>query len=256
MKKQNWLNPLGLLMGWVLFMPLYLIHIFGLFSLFESDPPNWLGMLLYPPVLLTSAAFVHWPIYLAATILGMGTISAALKWGRSGRGVRLLLLLGLLAILLYAFVSPYQPAVVAAEGYEMKWLTQPGLFGSVAKRAARFTEMRPCSYELLGWSEDDVLYYEATCRAEDPALWAYTPGLEAKRVDAIPLTLNRDVVFTKEALDWVYAGAVRPENAEPMVRELAVRHHEALLSGDGRSLALIARHVYGPEDVLVLQMVK
>jgi hypothetical protein len=72
-------------------------------------------------------------------------------------------------------------------------------------------------------------------------------------VDAIPITLNRVVVSANDAVDWVYAGSVRPASAEPMARELAIRHHEALVSGDGRYLALIARHLYGPEDVLVLQ---
>ncbi len=253
MSKQNWLSPLGLLLSWGLFVPFYLVYIFGLFSLFQIDPPRWLGILIFPPVMLTSTAFTHLSIYLTATLLGIGSIAAALKWERSNRGVRVLLVLGLLAILFYAFVTPYQPAVFAADEYEMDWLTQPGLLDGVAKRAARFSETRPCSYQLLGWSEEGVLYYKAICQANEPAYWAYTPGQAAERVDAIPITLNRDVVSASDAMDWVYAGSVRPASAEPMARELAIRHHEALLSGDGRYLALIARHIYGPEDVLVLQ---
>ena len=98
-----------------------------------------------------------------------------------------------------------------------------------------------------------MLYYEAICQANEPVFWAYVPGQAAERVYAVPITLNRDVVSVSDTMDWVYAGPVRPVSAEPMARELAIRHHEALLSGDGSYLALIARHLYGPEDVLVLQ---
>ncbi len=255
MSKQNWLSPLGLLLSWGLFVPFYLVYIFGLFSLFQIDPPRWLGILIFPPVMLTSTAFTHLPVYLTATLLGIGSITAALKWGRSNRVVRVLLFLGLLAILFYAFVTPYQPAVLAADEYEMDWLTQPGLLDGVAKRAASLNETRPCSYQLLGWSEEGVLYYEAICQANELTFWAYTPGQAAERVDAIPIILNRDVVSTSDAVDWVYASSVRPASAEPMARELAIRHHEALLSGDGRYLALISRHIYGPEDVLVIQKI-
>jgi hypothetical protein len=44
---------------------------------------------------------------------------------------------------------------------------------------------------------------------------------------------------------------VRPADAEPGVRGLKVRV-DGLASPDGRWVAVVVRHVYGPEDVILV----
>ncbi len=165
----------------------------------------------------------------------------------------LIVFLGIMLLVFFPIFIPYQPAVIAVDEYQLFTPTKPGLFEGMGKQMAVRFETRPCTYRLLGWSDDGALYYGATCQANEPVYWAYTPGQEAERVSDAPEMLNRNVVPQKEALDWVYANGVRPKEVEPWSRDLAIRHHEALLSADGRYLALIARHLYGPEDVLVIQ---
>ena len=160
MSKRNWLNIGGLLLGWGIFIPLNLLN--GIFFLFDATPPPWLGLFLFLPGFIISIAFSIAPIYYAAMILGICLILAALKWGQARWPVRILLLVGLIAILLYPIVLPYQPAVAAAEGYEMFTPTQPGLLNGAVKRAAMISERPACTYNLSGWSDDNVLYYEFT----------------------------------------------------------------------------------------------
>ena len=242
----------GLLFGWAIFIPFFLNLLNGIFFLFDAAPPPWVGLPLFLPGFLISIAFSYAPIYYAATILGIGLILTALKWGQARRVVRILLLVGLLAILLYPIILPYQPAVAAAEGYELFAPAQPGLLNGAVKRAAMISERRACTYNLSGWSEDDSLYYETECNGKI-AQWVYFPGEKAEQIADLPANLIQQVVPEPKAINWVYSSGVYPKEAELPTRTLKIRHHEALLSGDGRYLALIARHIYGPEDVLVLQ---
>ncbi|MBN1814929.1 MAG: hypothetical protein JXA14_24025, partial [Anaerolineae bacterium] len=58
-------------------------------------------------------------------------------------------LLGLIAF------AHYQPAVVAADGYDMYWPTQPsGVRAAITKSYQRFVETRSCEYTVLGWSAE------------------------------------------------------------------------------------------------------
>ena len=95
------------------------------------------------------------------SVVVIGLIVAALRWGQPGRITRVLLILTLLAILGFPWFFRYEPAVSAAPGYVLRWPTQPGLLEGVAKRARITTEQRPCTYTLLGWSADASLYYRA-----------------------------------------------------------------------------------------------
>jgi hypothetical protein len=149
----------------------------------------------------------------------------------------------------------YQPAVVAAPGYEMHWPTQPaGAGAAITKSYQRFVETRTCEYAVLGWSAEGTLYYQETCEDGDPRTWSYAPGAESESsaVEASPPDLFQQTVPRGAILDWVHAPQVRPTDAEPSVRRLKVRG-DGLASPDGRRAAVVVRHVYGPEDVLVLE---
>ncbi len=149
----------------------------------------------------------------------------------------------------------YRPAVVAASGHEMRWPTRPGLLGSVSKRIQVFMEIRPCDYMVLGWSAEGVLFYQEACQ-DNFQVWAYDPAKESKpyRVEAVPTDLLQEIVPRRSVLNWVQSPGVRPADVEPMVRNLEIRA-DGLASPDGRWVAVVVRHIYGPEDVIVLEMV-
>ena len=159
--------------------------------------------------------------------------------------------LGCVTIALSVF--RYQPAVVAAPGCEMRWPTRPALGASVVKSYQRFFETRPCEYTVLGWSAEGTLYYQEACRDNLPQVWAYDleKGSQPYRVETSPRDLLQETVPRRLILEMVRSPGVRPADAEPMVRELEVRV-DGLASPDGRWVAVVARHIYGPEDVIVL----
>jgi len=157
--------------------------------------------------------------------------------------------------LFLVFLAHYQPAVVAAPGYEMHWPTRPaGAWAAITKSYQSFVETRTCEYTVLGWSDAGTLYYEETCEDGDPQTWSYAPGSESEpsAVEASPSDLFQQTVSRRAILDWVRAQRVRPADAEPSVRGLAVRV-DGLASPDGRRVAVVVRRIYGPEDVLVLE---
>jgi hypothetical protein len=149
----------------------------------------------------------------------------------------------------------YQPAVVAAPGYDMYWPTQPaGAWDAITKSYQSFVETRTCEYTVLGWSAEGTLYYKETCEDGGPRTWSYAPGSksEASAVETSPPNLFQQTVPRRAILDWVRVPQVRPADAEPSVRRLKVRV-DGLASPDGGRVAVVVRHLYGPEDVLVLE---
>jgi hypothetical protein len=119
----------------------------------------------------------------------------------------------------------YQPAVVAAPGHEMRWLTRPALWTSVVKNYQRFVEVRPCEYTVLGWSDEGVLFYEEACQDDLPQVWAcdLENGNRPQHVETVPLDLVQEAASRSSILHMVRSPGVRPADAEPMVRNLEVR---------------------------------
>ncbi|MCL7453403.1 MAG: hypothetical protein M8467_10190 [Anaerolineae bacterium] len=157
--------------------------------------------------------------------------------------------------LFVAFLAHYQPAVVAAPGYDMHWPTQPAeAWAAITKSYQSFVETRTCEYTVLGWSAKGTLYYQETCVDHNPQIWSYDPDSEnePRAVEASPPDLFQQAVPRRAILDWVRVPQVRPADAEPSVRRLGVRV-DGLASPDGRRVAVVVRHLYGPEDVLVLE---
>lgn len=154
-------------------------------------------------------------------------------------------------------VFRYQPAVVAARGYEMHWPTRPGLLESVSERVQAFFEIRTCDYTILGWDGEGLLFYEEACRDRPSRIWTYNPGDRSRprRVGAAPGELLQQAIPRSSILEMVRSPGVRPADAEPTVRILEVPV-DGLASPDGRWVAVVVRHIYGPEDVIVLSTPK
>lgn len=254
LSRHRWLNQMAFLVGGLFFvMPYVLRAVFAALQptrILES--PNSLYSFLALLSFLQIAFSELW-LYLLISLFGISLILAALIWGQPGRVTRLLLVLTLLAILAFPWFYHYAPAVIAAADHEMRWPTQPGLLDGVVKRVQITLEQRPCIYTLLGWSADETLYYQSVCGGTDSQVWAYPLEKQAgsQPVTAIPSDLFTDIRLRSQVLDLVRSPSVYPAEGEPSTRSVMVQGN-GLASPDGQWVALIARHIYGPEDVLIV----
>ena len=102
-------------------------------------------------------------------------------------------------------------------------------------------EVRRCEYELLGWSQSEgALYGEEVC-GERKLNWVYWPMSDhyERAVTAVPEDLVRQDAGDLVRVDSVYS-------LNPGVRQ------PVLASPEGWWHAFVARHIYGPEDVVVV----
>lgn len=164
---------------------------------------------------------------------------------------RILAVITLVAVIIFMFI-PYQTAVQPSVGYTVTSPTQPQFLGHSLRNLQILGEISPCSYQLLGWKEQDLLY-EETCNAKS-SIYQFNPQTEqTRRVDHSPAidTLYINPTAHIEILDLFQAKGVSPAEAEPAAIEFSIRGN-ALPSTDDKWLAVLARHVYGPEDILVI----
>ncbi len=170
-------------------------------------------------------------------------------------------LAGLAGVLVLPFaVGRYQPAVRAAEGAELRQVERPDQVAGVVKALQAGAEIRPLVYEPLGWADGQTLVYRTWRGAGYDRTGAWQDGAPGP-------VLAYDVAGAASrrwdgALDGLYrepcpnGACVRPllsEYYEPADRlYFAGRHADVLASPDGKWYALVARHVYGPEDLVVV----
>ncbi len=251
---------------WTRIQSLSKIVAFGLTALFLPLSAglalhSWLQTLgrtaLFPPWIIAPFALVvgtmglaPWSVCLA---LGLGIVAIVVAWrGIRKRWARALLAVGLLAMLAFPLVYRYQPAVMAAPGHRLILVTMPVTFCEhVQRNAETYWEIKGCDYELVGWDEDETLFYNETCEGASPRLWAFNPQKDAQPVlaDALPETLF-PIVNEPAAIDYVRAD-VYPPSAEESVRRLSFPE-PWIISPSGRWVAALARHVYGPEDIIIV----
>lgn len=172
---------------------------------------------------------------------------------RQARRVVLLMIFAVTLTLLIIFavsVLRYQPALSAAPGYEMKFVTEPNLWNNPVRVWQRITEQRPCEYQILGWSPDNQLYYKAACGTQTQ-VWAYAPNRLYNPAASVPSQLNQETVSKGQVLDMVRADGVRPIEYESRTRPLYLKS-EGYVSPNGRWIAIVTQHIYGPQDIVVL----
>jgi hypothetical protein len=248
-----WLVALALAIGGLVFAPFYLMTaIYPWLPLSDRVVPWWYQALTLFS-LVRNRLFIHPAGYVAFSLLGIGMAIAALLWARPHWVVRVFLALTLFAIIAFPWFYAYRPALVAAPGVRMRVPTQPGWLDGVVKSAQAAAEIRPCTYSLLGWSKDGTFYYQARCSNDTLQTWAIIPDREA---NAHPVTSAPLELFIEWAPVKVY-DLVRAEGVRPIIEEANARRvylqEGSLLSPDGYWVALVARYLYGPEDVVIVQ---
>lgn len=257
-KRHTWLVPAALIFVVVIFGSHYALFPRALAwrALKASPLVPWLDRAmersltatyfgLYPLYLLLTSL----PVYLVASAVGLGLAVAALILVRPARIGQIALWLSILAVVGIPAARWYQPAVtVAGNQVVARVPTQPGLIRGVVKAVQSGTEVRRCEYELLGWSEQDALYGEEVC-GDRRRLWVYWPMSDRRlqTVETVPDDLTGEPV-TREQL--VEAGVTARMPGDPELR-IVVRE-PGLASREGWWVAFVARHLYGPEDVVVL----
>jgi hypothetical protein len=196
------------------------------------------------------AFFTSLPVYLGLSLVGIVFGGAALVLARPRRSGRMALLLAQASILALPLVYTYRPAVTVDPTRTRAHVpTQPGPYAQVVKATQVGVELRRCDYTLLGWDGRDVLYGEEICGTRH-RYWEYWPmsPTRLRTVDTVPPDLFRQRV-DREQLRALGVGSGIPQDEALRI----VVGEPGLASRQGEWTAFVARHVYGPEDVVVLR---
>jgi hypothetical protein len=245
-REARWLLFLAVAFSWLLFVSRY--AYFPLYMLHQTIPGTesllvWGYWLLFIGDLL----FTRLWLYLTLSVLGLMLVIAAWAKSRAGWLGRTALLVGLLAIVALPVVYRYEPAVQVEPTYAAQVITQPRGLAGVVKRMRAGAEVRACEYTLLGWSaSQEALYGEQLCGAKSH-LWSYTPLFDdhLREVQTVPPDVVQDVV-TRTALEGVKSTIPQDKSLSLAVQK------PILISPEGEWHALVAQHIYGPEDVVVI----
>ena len=150
---------------------------------------------------------------------------------------------------LFQFLK-YEPGLIAAPGYALHNITEPGWLSGPFKTIHTAIEQTPCTYTLLGWQEDETLVYKADC-ARTSQIWRYEIAADkSEEISTAPLDLFTNAVPSTSIIEGVLAN-VYPRELATVSREVFIVD-DAFPSPNGRFTALISRHIYGPQDILLL----
>jgi hypothetical protein len=248
------LNWLTIAIGGVVFIPVYILAIASTLVPLTPMPSGVSGILSTLPFIpfyfVSIVFFGNATSYLLVSVASLILGIAALAWGHPGRWARISALIIILAVIAFPLWYRYTPPVSGAPGYSMQVVTQPNFFNGIVKMSQVVTEKRPCEYTLLGWSTNNHLYYQATCGKVE--LWRYDPlSNRNERMMAVPDDLSQVIISESSVVNMVRADGVRPKEYESTTRPLYVQS-KGYVSPDQQWVAVVTRHIYGPEDIVVL----
>ncbi|MEA3309690.1 MAG: hypothetical protein U9Q70_09295 [Chloroflexota bacterium] len=203
----------------------------------------WLDFIYFYPLALL---FSHPTWYLLLSALTVISALAALFWGSRDKLLRVLLGLSILTVLLQPVIHSYHPAVSAAPGYDLHVPTAPNWLLAPAKFAGVGAEFRRSDYRLIGWSTDETLYYEER-HGGTVRQYIYQPRNEKR--SRFWVTIPSNLVMQPER--WTGLQHV-VDTRVPLVRFFDIVREPGILSPNGQWYAFVARHTYGPEDVIVV----
>ena len=224
--------------------------------------PAW--SLLYFPAFGTQLLFSKMVRYAVFSVVALGLSGAALAWlairlrGRAWRsGWFYLHAIALLAVVTFPLTVRYRPAAEPTPGVEMRMVEPPGFLESPVRACQAAAEMMGCQYEVLGWADERTLVYRRWCGGyHDVEGWhPGTPGeplaYDLETGTVTPFGGGLEGLFQERCLA---SHCVIPalQELHPGRHYLPGRYDAPTLSPDGRWVAFVAQHIYGPEDLLVL----
>jgi len=231
----------------------------------STSMPGWLlGAVAYP--LLSEWLLSDMTRYVTISLAALILTSAALVWlvvrerrRIWQRGRFYVLSVALASVPAFPFAMRYQPAVEAASSVEMHIVERPGLLEGAVKRCQVGAEGRGCVYEPLGWVDAQTLVYRKWCSGYYTEQ-GWQPG-DPQSPQAYHLNTNEVLPFDGDlgtlSHETCSPGVcVSPALAEkkyfPPLHYLPGHFGDPVVSPDGRWVAFTARHVYGPEDLLII----
>ncbi len=244
------------------------------FSRWLTGLPTPLVASLLAPQFFTALLFSQMERYLALSLTALGLGLAALIWlvaverrAAPRRAGFWALILALTTVVALPFLVSYQPAVKAAPGQTLRMVEPPGPLEGLVRACRAAAEVRgECQYEPLGWADEDTLVYRKWCGGQ------FRVDVANARSEWDPGTAGPPLAYS------VATGQVAPFAGDPaslhrrtcnpgqcVTPGLTVQagfpppgyfpgnFGDPMLSPNGRRVAFTARHVYGPEDLLVLE---
>lgn len=249
--------------------PFWLTMVIGglskvLVLVFAGQPPNGIILLWFPLFfvarLLSDATrfAILGTVALISTLVGLIWLILRQRWQAGNR--RRLYLLSIILVLLLStpLIVRYRPAAEAAPGVEMQIVERPGLLKGMVKSYQSMAEVRGCQYEPLGWVDEQTLLYRTRCGGGYNPEGEWEPGTPgATRFYDVDSghsgTYASDQELLHEPCDPFKC--VRPYLASPPGIPhgyYAGAYPKPLISPDGRWVAFTTKHVFGPEDLLVI----
>lgn len=163
----------------------------------------------------------------------------------------ILILISLITLIFHS-TCQYQPPLSATRGYETQLVSDPGYFGSPIKWFQAIFEIIPCTYNLIGWTDLNMLIYESSCYHINQ-IWMYDPEkFYWRRIGTELPELYVHKAKRDEVLKIVRAQGVRPLEKEPTVRLLFLVD-SGLVSPNGQYIAIITQRIYSVFDIVVLK---
>ena len=212
---------------------------------------NWLLWLLWPIWVVFryfSMFFIFIQFHITVIIFSicMALMGFALIRARSRPRTMLSLLLFLLAYAAWPLtVEKYEPAIEPLVGYKMQLVTDTGYFGTAIKSKLRRYEGTTCNYELLGWDERNMLYYESNCFGKKR--WRYDP------ISRQNLSISRIPAQTE-----LTPAGPRSTYGKKIAQATVFQEYGLLLyvdgytySEDGQWAAMESKRIYSVHDVVV-----
>lgn len=186
------------------------------------------------------------------------------------RGARGMFLSGaLLGILAFPWiVPPYQPALETQTGVEWQWVERPNRLQGLIKRLQTLIETPgECIYEPLGWADKETLVYRKWCGGRWRIDWEqahseWDPGLPqppvAYRRTTGEIRPFEGSLATLRRRSCSPATCITPYLQSRYGRDgpsyFPGHFQEPLPSPDGQWVAFTARHLYGPEDLVMIRI--
>ena len=85
------------------------------------------------------------------------------------------------APLTYPLIFPYNPPLEAIDSYETHHVTDTTYFGNLTKNFQSLKGEVPCTYTILGWDQDDNLYYRSVCEGLSET-YVYSPTAQTNSI--------------------------------------------------------------------------